>query len=153
MSSVTSPRAMSRSAAARSTALASGLAARGRDARDVGLRLVGPVRVRARRAPFVVVVLTVLAAGLVGLILLSTAMQAQSFRIAELQKEATLLEARRQQLAAEVDRAQSPSGLAERALAEGMVPNANPVFLRLSDGKVIGEAVPAEPDTNVRRAG
>ncbi len=153
MSSVTSPRAMSRSAAARSTALASGLAARGRDARDVGLRLVGPVRVRARRAPFVVVVLTVLAAGLVGLILLSTAMQAQSFRIAELQKEATLLEARRQQLAAEVDRAQSPSGLAERALAEGMVPNANPVFLRLSDGKVIGEPVPAEPDTNVRRAG
>lgn len=153
MSSVTSPRAMSRSAAARSTALASGLAARGRDARDVGLRLVGPVRVRARRAPFVVVVLAVLAAGLVGLILLSTAMQAQSFRIAELQKEATLLEARRQQLAAEVDRAQSPSGLAERALAEGMVPNANPVFLRLSDGKVIGEAVPAEPDTNVRRAG
>jgi len=144
---------MSRSAAARSTALASGLAARGRDARDVGLRLVGPVRVRARRAPFVVVVLTVLAAGLVGLILLSTAMQAQSFRIAELQKEATLLEARRQQLAAEVDRAQSPSGLAERALAEGMVPNANPVFLRLSDGKVIGEPVPAEPDTNVRRAG
>lgn len=153
MSSVTSPRAMSRSAAARSTALASGLAARGRDARDVGLRLVGPVRVRARRAPFVVVMLTVLAAGLVGLILLSTAMQAQSFRIAELQKEATLLEARRQQLAAEVDRAQSPSGLAERALAEGMVPNANPVFLRLSDGKVIGEPVPAEPDTNVRRAG
>lgn len=153
MSSVTSPRAMSRSAAARSTALASGLAARGRDARDVGLRLVGPVRVRARRAPFVVVVLAVLAAGLVGLILLSTAMQAQSFRIAELQKEATLLEARRQQLAAEVDRAQSPSGLAERALAEGMVPNANPVFLRLSDGKVIGEPVPAEPDTNVRRAG
>ena len=28
-----------------------------------------------------------------------------------------------------------------------------PVFLRLADGKVIGEPVPAEPDTNVRRAG
>ncbi|MFS0884760.1 hypothetical protein [Aeromicrobium sp. 179-A 4D2 NHS] len=153
MSTATSPRALSRSAAARSSALASGLAARGRDARDVGLKLVGPVRVRARRAPFVVVVLGVLAVGLVGLILLSTAMQAQAFRIDELQQRATLLHAQKEQLATEVDQMQSPSGLAERALSEGMVPNANPVFLRLTDGKVIGEPVPAERGTNVRRAG
>jgi hypothetical protein len=152
MSTATSPRALSRTAVARSSALASGLAARGRDARDVGLKLVGPVRVRARRAPFVVVVLSILAVGLVGLILLSTAMQAQAFRIDDLQQQSTLLQAQKEQLASEVDRMQSPSGLADRALTEGMVPNANPVFLRLSDGKVIGEPVPAERDTNVRRA-
>ncbi len=153
MSMNASSRAIGRSAVVRSTALASGVAARGRDAREVGLKLVGPVRVRARRAPFVVVVLSVLAVGLVGLILFSTAMQAQSFRIDELQQQATLLQAQKDQLATEVEQMQSPSGLAQRALAEGMVPNANPVFLRLSDGKVIGEAVPAEPGTNVRRAG
>lgn len=140
----------SRSTAAR--AAASGLAARGRDAREVGLRLVGPVRVRARRAPFVVVVLTALAAGLVGLILMSTVMQAQSFRIDELQRDASLLQAQRDQLTNEVERMQSPSGLAERALAEGMVPNANPVFLQLADGKVVGDPEPAEPGTNVRKA-
>lgn len=153
MSTASSPRALSRSAAARSSALATGLAARGRDARDVGLKLVGPVRVRARRAPFVVVVLSVLAVGLVGLILLSTVMQAQSFKIAELQQQATLLQAQQDHLATEVDQLQSPSGLADRALAEGMVPNASPVFLRLTDGKVIGSAVAAESGTNVRRAG
>lgn len=153
MSTAASPRALSRSAAARSTALATGLAARGRDARDVGLKLVGPVRVRARRAPFVVVVLTLLGLGLVGLILLSTLMQAQSFRIDELQRESTLLHAQKDQLATEVDQMQSPAGLADRALAEGMVPNSNPVFLRLTDGKVIGQPVAAEPGTNVRRAG
>ena len=100
-----------------------------------------------------VVVLGVLAVGLVGLILLSTVMQAQAFRIDELQQRATLLHAQKEQLATEVDQMQSPSGLADRALSEGMVPNANPVFLRLTDGEVIGEPVPAERGTNVRRAG
>jgi hypothetical protein len=33
----------------------------------------------------------------------------------------------------------------------GMVPNANPVFLQPSDGKVIGDPEPAEPRSNVRR--
>ena len=153
MSTATSPRALSRTAAARSSALASGLAARGRDARDVGLKLVGPVRVRARRAPFVVVVLSVLAAGLVGLILLSTAMQAQAFRIDELQQRATLLNAQKEQLATEVDQMQSPSGLANRALTEGMAPSATPVSLPLPAGRVFGRPVPAESGTNVRRAG
>lgn len=147
-----SARAVGRASVVRSTALASGLAARGRDAREVGLKLVGPVRVKARRAPFVVVVLTLLAAGLVGLIVLSTFMQAQAFRIDDLQREATLLQAQKDQLTSEVERMQSPAGLADRALAEGMVPNANPVFLRLGDGAVIGDPVPAEPGTNVRRA-
>ncbi len=151
MSTASSPRALT--AAARSSSLATGLAARGRDARDVGLRLVGPVRVRARRAPFVVVVLSVLAVGLVGLILLSTVMQAQSFKIDELQQRATLLHAQKDHLATKVDQLQSPSGLADRALSEGMVPNSSPVFLRLTDGKVIGEPVAAESGTNVRRAG
>lgn len=132
--------------------LSPGLAARGRGARDAGLRLVGPVRVRARRTPFVVVVLTVLAIGLVGLILISTVMQAQSFRIGELQREASLLESQRDQLSTEVEQMKSPAGLADRALSEGMVPNANPVFLRLADGRVIGDPVPAEKGTNVRRA-
>jgi hypothetical protein len=37
---------------------------------------------------------------------------------------------------------ESPQNLADRALRMGMVPNPNPVFLRLSDGQVLG--VPAE---------
>jgi cell division protein FtsB len=120
------------------------------EARAAGLRLVRPVRSRARRAPFVVVVLTVLGSGLVGLILMSTVLQAQSFQAARLDRQATALETRQQAIAREVERLQSPANVASRAIAIGMVPNANPAFLRLSDGRILGKPVPAEPGSNIR---
>ena len=115
------------------------------------LRLVAPVRSRAGRAPFVVVVLTVLGIGLVGLILLSTVLQAQAFEIARLQSKADALTVQEQDLRREVERLQAPADLAQRAVQLGMVPNTNPVFLRSSDGKVVGDPVPAEPRSNVER--
>ena len=120
------------------------------DARAAGLRLVRPVRSRARKAPFVVVVMTLLSVGLVGLIIMSTILQAQSFTSAELNQEADALETQQQSLAREVDRLQSPANVARRAIAVGMVPNTNPAFLRLSDGKVLGKPEPAEPGSNIR---
>lgn len=120
---------------------------------EVGLRLVGPVRQRARRAPFVVVVLGMLAAGLVGLILMSTVLQAQAFQMSELRRDAAALEVQRQGLERDLNYLQSPAGLADKAMAEGMVPNAAPVFLRLSDGVVIGKPTPAKPGTNIGQGG
>jgi hypothetical protein len=120
------------------------------DAKAAGLRLVRPVRSRARKAPFVVVVLTVLGSGLVGLILMSTVLQAQSFEAARLDRQATALETRQQAIAREVERLQSPANVADRAIAIGMVPPANPAFLRLSDGRVLGKPVPAEAGSNIR---
>jgi cell division protein FtsB len=120
------------------------------EAKAAGLRLVRPVRSRARKAPFVVVVLTVLAAGLVGLIVMSTVLQAQSFEAAKLDREAASLETKQQSIGREVDRLQSPANVASRAVAAGMVPNANPAFLRLSDGKVLGVPEAAEPGSNIR---
>ncbi|MCL8251853.1 hypothetical protein AERO_10700 [Aeromicrobium fastidiosum] len=120
------------------------------DARAAGLRLVRPVRSRARKAPFVVVVLSVLGAGLVGLVLMSTVLQAQSFEATRLDRRAASLETRQQSIAREVDRLQSPANVAKRAIAIGMVPNANPAFLRLSDGKVLGKPQAAEPGSNIR---
>jgi len=120
------------------------------EAKAAGLRLVRPVRSRARKAPFVVVVLTVLAIGLVGLIIMSTVLQAQSFEAAKLDRQAAALETEQQSIAREVDRLQSPANVASKAIAIGMVPNANPAFLRLSDGRVLGEPEPAEPGSNIR---
>lgn len=119
------------------------------DAKAAGLRLVRPVRSRARRAPFVTVVLTVLGVGLVGLIVMSTVLQAQSFEAAKLERQAASLETRQQSIAREVDRLQSPANVASRAIAIGMVPNANPAFLRLSDGKVLGTPEAAKPGSNI----
>lgn len=114
------------------------------DVRDVGLRLVRPVRSRARRAPFVVVVLTVLSIGLVGLIVASTVLQSQAFEQAKLDREVATLHTQQQSLAREVDRLHSPGSIADRANGLGMVRNTNPTFLRLSDGKVLGTPQAAE---------
>lgn len=113
------------------------------------LRLVNPVRSRARRAPFVVVVLALLSTGLVGLIVMSTVLQSQSFELATLSQQADTLATQQQAKTREVERMQSPSQVASRAVALGMVPNANPVFLRLSDGEVVGTPHPAEAGSNL----
>ena len=120
-------------------------------AKAAGLRLVRPVRSRARKAPFVVVVMTILSIGLVGLIIMSTILQAQSFEAQKLTQQAAELETRQQLLATEVDKLQSPANVARRAIQYGMVPNTNPAFLRLSDGKVLGKPEAAKPgNTNIR---
>jgi hypothetical protein len=89
--------------------------------------------------------------GLVGLILMSTVLQAQSFEVAKLNEQVETLENRQQALSREVSRMQSPSNLASRALQLGMVPNANPVFLRLEDGEVVGKAKPAPARGSIRQ--
>ena len=120
-------------------------------AKAAGLRLVRPVRSRARKAPFVVVIMTILSIGLVGLIIMSTVLQAQSFEAQKLNRQVAELETQQQLLSREVDKLQSPANVARRAIAYGMVPNTNPAFLRLSDGKVLGKPEPAKPgNTNIR---
>ncbi|MBC7630513.1 hypothetical protein [Aeromicrobium sp.] len=121
------------------------------DVKAAGLRLVRPVRSRARKAPFVVVVLTLLSAGLVGLIIMSTVLQGQSFEVERLNRQAAELQTQQQALARDVGRLQSPAHVAREAIAIGMVPNVNPAFLRLSDGKVLGKPEPALPGSNIRR--
>lgn len=115
------------------------------------LRLVAPNRSNASRTPFVVVVLTVISLGLVGLIFMSTVLQGQAFELAKLDRQATALQTEQESLTHDLNALKSPAGLASSAVSYGMVPNTNPVFLRLSDGKVIGKADPALPGTNVKR--
>lgn len=131
------------------TSVRTGQTSRRQDFKAAGLQLVRPVRQQARRAPFVVVVLTVLGLGLIGLISLSIAMQAQTFQISELSRESASLHIQEQALEREVQRLQSPANLAAIAMGQGMVPGTSPVFLRLSDGVVIGTPTPAEPGTNI----
>lgn len=116
-----------------------------------GLRLVAPVTDRARRMPFVVVLLAVIGSGLVGLILISTAMQAQTFELAKLTAETRELETTQQALQREVSELESPEHLGPLAVADGMVPSQTPVYLQLSDGTVKGSPKPAEKRSNIRQ--
>ncbi|GAA1733277.1 hypothetical protein GCM10009710_12510 [Aeromicrobium alkaliterrae] len=90
-----------------------------------------------------VVVVSILSAGLVGLVVMSTALQDQAFELARLQTQAQSLEVQQQQLEYEADRLGNPASLAAAAAALGMVPNATPVFLKPDTGEIIGVPTPA----------
>jgi hypothetical protein len=106
------------------------------------LRVVYGAPFRPPRMPFVLFVVAVLGAGLVGLLLLNTELQRGTFQVTALNQQADQLRDQQEQLERQVRTLESPQNLADRALRMGMVPNPNPVFLRLSDGKVLG--VPEE---------
>lgn len=117
------------------------------------LRVVPPRVANARSGPFVSLVAAILVSGLVGLLLLNLAMQKGSFRLAELETEASSLQTREQRLDLIVDRLSSSDRLETEAIRMGMVPNPNPVFLDLSDGSVIGDPVAAEPRSSASSRG
>ena len=106
------------------------------------LRVVYGAPFRPPRMPFVIFVVSLLAAGLVGLLLLNTELQSGTFDITRLNSQADQLRDQQEGLEKQVRTLESPQNLADRALRMGMVPNPNPVFLRLSDGRVLG--VPQE---------
>lgn len=106
------------------------------------LRVVYGAPFRPPRMPFVIFVVSLLAAGLVGLLLLNTELQRGTFQVTQLNEQANQLRDQQEMLERQVRTLESPQNLADRALKMGMVPNPNPVFLRLSDGQVLG--VPAE---------
>jgi cell division protein FtsB len=106
---------------------------------------VVPRRARAPRVPFMILVGALLLSGVVGLLLFNTSMQQASFRATALQAQADALHAQEQSLQMELDKLRDPQRVATRAKALGMVPMANPAFLRLSDGRVLGDPLPASP--------
>lgn len=94
---------------------------------------------RMATVPFVLVVAVVLAIGMVGLLLLTTALQDQAFAVQSRQREATILATRLSSLQAQVADARSVQSLAVSAQRLGMRPNTSGAQLRL-DGTVVGDA-------------
>jgi hypothetical protein len=90
-----------------------------------------------------VAMVLLVAAGLVGLLMLNTAMQRRAFELTELDARADALDVRVSALTLRTDRLESTAHLASRAARLGMVENPSPVFLQLSDRSVIGDPVPA----------
>ena len=109
------------------------------------LTVVPRRRTRARRLPFALLVGVVLLAGVVGLLMFNTSMQQASFTATALEARAAALHAEEQSLRMELDELRDPQQVAVRAQELGMVPVANPAFLRLTDGRILGNAAPAAP--------
>ncbi|MCZ4500531.1 MAG: hypothetical protein JWQ74_3086 [Marmoricola sp.] len=117
------------------------------------LALVPTRRSQAPRAPFAILVLLLLAGGVVGLLMFNTHMQQSSFYATKLQARADALTAQRQALDMQLDRLRDPQRLAAAAKKLGMVAPPVPAFVRLSDGKVLGQATPATPEDKVLTKG
>jgi len=100
----------------------------------------------ARRAPFVSVVLLIIGCGLVALLVLNTAIAADSFAERSLSQQIEQLQLREQQLRQEVSAAHAPAALAQAAAEQGMIPSGTSAFLVIApDGttQVVGKAKPA----------
>ncbi len=89
--------------------------------------------------PFILGLGVLLALGMVGLLLLNTALQEQAFAVRDQQKVATQLGYRMAALETEVTQARSSEGLAVAASKLGMVPNPYPAYLQLPSGEIIGK--------------
>ena len=107
---------------------------------------------RAARVPFVTLVSLLLVSGVAGLLLFNTSMQQASFTATAMEQRAEVLDAREQSLQMDLERLRDPQRVAVQARAMGMVPPSNPAFLRLSDGKVLGDPAPALAEDGLRVA-
>lgn len=102
------------------------------------------------RLPFAAVVLTLLAAGLVGLLILNTSLQQGAVRAGRLQDRAAELALQQQALELRVDALREPQRVAVAARRLGMVPVQNPAFLHLDGGRILGRPTPAVAGTGLR---
>jgi len=102
-----------------------------------------PGRRAKPRLVYAIIALGGVALIVVAQLLLSIAVAQGAYEIDAYQVQQAELAREEQKLAEDLDRVESPQYLAQNAEALGMVPNANPVYLRLSDGAVLGEPTAA----------
>ena len=108
------------------------------------LRVVTGAPPKPGGATFGIICVTLLAAGLLGLLLLNTALAQGSFTLHDLRATSDQLTDTQEALSQSLAASKSPANLASKAAGMGMVPAQSAAFLRLSDGKVIGVARPAK---------
>ncbi|MFE3163693.1 septum formation initiator family protein [Streptomyces sp. NPDC059224] len=109
---------------------------KGRAARLARLFPVGRAN-QAARTPFVLLVVLLLGSGLIGLLVLNSALSEGSFKLDDLQKQTKSLTDEEQALQRDIDAYSAPDALQRRARELGMVPGGDPAFLG-SDGTVKG---------------
>jgi type II secretory pathway pseudopilin PulG len=112
------------------------------------LRVAPPAPISVPRAPFVAGVLGVVVAGVLGILLVNTKTNENSFKIADLQKQSSALDAQQQDLDNQLATVSSPGSLDAAARRLGLV-KAQPAVIRLPDGRVIGMLKPADGKTSV----
>ena len=98
---------------------------------------------RLSSAAFAMLVVGLFISGMVANLALTTVLQNQAFAVRQAEREASELSYRASDLESQLNRAQAPAALGQRASSLGMVPNPHAVFIDLASGEVLGEPVAA----------
>ena len=104
---------------------------------------VGVPRGKASKRTFIFIILGMIISGMMTLLYVNTLALQASFQKHALQIELSKMTAEEQRLETLVAAGEAPSKLLISARKMGMVPAQTPVFLRLSDGKILGKVVVA----------
>ena len=104
---------------------------------------VGVPQGRASKRTFFFIIIGMIVSGMLMLLYVNTIAAKASFHKHALQIQLSQMTAEEQTIASAVAAGESPGNLLITAQKMGMVPAQTPVFLRLSDGKILGEPVVA----------
>lgn len=105
-------------------------------------KVAPPEPVVTARAPFVFAVIGLIAAGIVGLLVLNTAINENAFTLQDLRQNQAVLDASEQKLTDELSDLSAPGNLAAAAERLGLVDAEDITYLRLPDGKELAMPMP-----------
>lgn len=94
---------------------------------------------RMARVPFLLVLAATLGLGMIGLLVLNTTVQTKAVEVRALEQQLTTLSYTEAELKTQLDQAESPADLAEKASDLGMRPNPYPAFIDVETGEVSGD--------------
>jgi hypothetical protein len=107
------------------------------------LKVAPPVPVSTPRAPFVALVLVVVVTGVLGILVRNTKITENAFQLAHMQRQQDGLNEQEQQLDQKLADDRSPTNVAAKGRALGLVGVGQPAFMTLPNGAVIGVPQPA----------
>lgn len=106
------------------------------------LRVAPPAPIRAPHAPFIVLVLVLVVAGVFGILLINTKTNENTFKLSKLQDQQNTLDNQQQSLENQIAGYESTGNLDAAARRLGLVKADTPAYIRLPDGKIIGVPKP-----------
>jgi hypothetical protein len=102
-----------------------------------------PLPIALPRAPFLLLMVGLVVVGVLGVLVLNTKINENSFRLNDLRTTQAGLDLQEQQLARNLADLESPGNLRAAATRLGLVPAGTPAFINLPDGRVVGVPQPA----------
>jgi hypothetical protein len=117
------------------------------EAQTVDAPVTPPLPIALPRAPFLVLMVSLVVLGVAGVLILNTKINENAFRLDSLQGQQTSLDLQEQQLKQNLAQLEAPGNLRAAASRLGLVPAGTPAFINLPDGRVVGVPQPATGST------